>query len=305
MLLLIMQTPIGSKNSLTELKNLILISYDTIIYEYSQLLQFKIEGSEEYFGLIEQQIKKLKIFIDHLKELNIEKVENKIKSIIFINDNFENIKYPIEKIYEIRGMFSNLMSILLKIRENQISNFKKMEQTRWSENENNRVKLIEEKEKKITLVKNQINGEIQEALQELASKKQDITEHSEKITEDKKNYLSKNISEQFNNLNEKLKNRIDELNEIVNNSYREYYNRFGKLSEKIKKDYNLLKSNMTKLLFEKFYQELLKISPGVDLFDKFQVIADLYFIDVLEELNPHEIEPILEKFCEIHDNLKT
>jgi hypothetical protein len=125
MLLLIMQTPIGSKNSLTELKNLILISYDTIIYEYSQLLQFKIEGSEEYFGLIEQQIKKLKIFIDHLKELNIEKVENKIKSIIFINDNFENIKYPIEKIYEIRGMFSNLMSILLKIRENQISNFKK------------------------------------------------------------------------------------------------------------------------------------------------------------------------------------
>ncbi|MHA1249451.1 MAG: hypothetical protein ACTSRP_05620 [Candidatus Helarchaeota archaeon] len=302
---IIIQFPKNLNGPLIDLKKTILDFYFTFIGEFNQLQQFKINGTEEYFNLVESRIIELNENIDQLKNLKLDTIKSKIQLIILINENYNNVfKFLIEKIYELRGMLSTLMTIIIKIKENHFVNYKKMELVKWNEREQTRLTLIKEKEARLLRLKNLINNDIKEALQDLENKKKEINNFSNKIIEEKKKYLTEKFTAQFNLLTENGMKMIESFNKMVNDSFFRYISQFEELNKKIRNNYNLLKSELARLSFEKFYQDLMKMDPMNKFSEQFYLIADLFFIDLIEDLDSHDLIPILERICRIHDNIE-
>ncbi|MHA1755683.1 MAG: hypothetical protein ACTSVV_02855 [Promethearchaeota archaeon] len=131
---------------------------------------------------------------------------------------------------------------------------------------------------------------------ELTEKMQKLFQNNELELEQKK--------EEFNIfLKEKMKNS----EQLVNQFYSSYFKCFEELDNRLKEHYNKLQSKLTQLFFERFYAELTKnvdyTSFDHEFIRNFIFIADLFFIDIIQENDKDKKEYILNKLCQIHKNL--
>jgi len=294
-----------SNDCVIPIKNWINLSFQSIKEDYHQLLQFKIQGMDNYFTIIEQEIENMNNSVSKFNSLikkNLLK-NNWLEIVLFINYNYKAIKDIIFKIYSSRGMLITLMSILLKIRENQIINLKKSEAIQQKQVELERLNIITKKEEKLSELNNQIQNEITQKLEAFENRKDEIEKSSILVINQYKNDFISTIQSNFETLNDSWNNKTKSFNEKINNVYNSNNQRIEDLNQELKENFSRLKSKITELFFEKLYQELTNEASEKTSFDKFLFVADLFFDDFIKMSDKSQLKYVLENLCQIHESI--
>ncbi|MHA1767810.1 MAG: hypothetical protein ACTSVK_16315 [Promethearchaeota archaeon] len=277
-----------------------------IFNELDYLKKFKTDSINKYFINLEDQLNILLQNSSDLEERFINFCRENItlyRVSYFLKNDISSIESIIGQIYKIRGKISVLMSIILKIREIHtiqfVDNFQK--KNRMLEEE--RLKLISDKEKKFKELKNDFKETIIKLQEDFKTLIQDSFSKIEQF----KSKIETFLSQEYSLKKEEILNKIKSDFEIIEQKYNKYYIKFNDLNKEIKNNYSLLQSKLTQLFFEKFYQEITKkidyTKYDKEFIENFLFIADLFLIDLRQDLNEEMQEKILNKLCQIHNNL--
>ncbi|MGQ4876075.1 MAG: hypothetical protein ACP6IY_18575 [Promethearchaeia archaeon] len=310
---------IPEKKTILLLKKWFISEVNNLIKDFEFLQSYKLKEILDYFIAINENIAQLLGNLNNFNNLLIFSNENINLSDFnaFLVNNINLIRVIISEIYQIRGNLINTYSIILKIRENKIIQLRKLDEIQKNELEKERLEIINQKELKF---KNIINS----AQKEIDFMKNMILEFKEELNREYENYLNNtneltekmqkllqsneiNLEQKKEEFNSFLKEKMKDSEQLVNQFYTSYFKRFEKLDNKLKEHYNKLQSKLTQLFFERFYVELTKnidyTSFDHEFIRNFIFIADLFFIDIIQENDKDKKEYILNKLCQIHKNL--
>ncbi|MHA1335060.1 MAG: hypothetical protein ACTSPW_04830 [Promethearchaeota archaeon] len=310
---------IPEKKTILLLKKWFISEVNNLIKDFEFLKSYKLKETLDYFRIIDENIAQLLENLNNFNNLLIfsKEIINLSSFNIFIVNNINLIRSIISEIYLIRGNLINTYSIILKIRENKIIQLRKLDEIQKNEFEKKRLEIINQKELKF---KNIINS----AQKEMDIIKDKILEFKEELNKEYENYLNstneltEKMQKLFQNNELELEQKKEEFNiflkekmknseQLVNQFYSSYFKCFEELDNKLKEHYNKLQSKLTQLFFERFYAELTKnvdyTSFDHEFIRNFIFIADLFFIDIIQENDKDKKEYILNKLCQIHKNL--
>ncbi|MHA1283978.1 MAG: hypothetical protein ACTSQP_15890 [Promethearchaeota archaeon] len=310
---------IPEKKTILLLKKWFISEVNNLIKDFEFLKSYKLKETLDYFRIIDENIAQLLENLNNFNNLLIfsKEIINLSSFNIFIVNNINLIRSIISEIYLIRGNLINTYSIILKIRENKIIQLRKLDEIQKNEFEKKRLEIINQKELKF---KNIINS----AQKEMDIIKDKILEFKEELNKEYENYLNstneltEKMQKLFQNNELELEQKKEEFNiflkekmknseQLVNQFYSSYFKCFEELDNRLKEHYNKLQSKLTQLFFERFYAELTKnvdyTSFDHEFIRNFIFIADLFFIDIIQENDKDKKEYILNKLCQIHKNL--
>jgi len=277
-----------SENPTKKLINWVYDSNKSLNDEFNRLRQFKIEGTSNYFDIVNSYLSNLSKQLQNF-EIPISKIilnNSILNSLSSLKKNLKTIYSLIQDIYEIRGKLMNLMSLILELRKNQVLKFNQLDQIKKKEIEVERLKIIEQKETKFQTLEN--------AIEESFSKR------SKEFTE--------NIGDQFDNLGKTWNEKIFEFEQKISQVYEANYQRYGTLNDELKENYQKLQSKATSLFFEKFYQGLIQSlneERSIEkYFEEFLFVADIFFSEAIANLDRAQLPPIMEKLCLIYETMK-
>lgn len=280
--------------------NWLVESINSINQEYQRLLHFKYDDLSDYFKQIDKKLSRLKFSIEHLREIKIgeDKKGNLREFVKFLNDHFQKIKYSISKVYQLRGMISTLMSIILKLRETHIDNLTNLQQKERKDYEQELLEIWERKQEKFKILSKHLEKEIEVSLDRFKRKEKEFKENSEEIIRKKKQDFSKTVNKTFKELDSKWNKKISSYEVQLNERFEE----FEELNKGLNNKYKKLVSKLTNLSFKNYIKKSLETSGQEFTFEDFRFISNIFIKEVLE-LPKEKVVYAFDNLCSIHNKL--
>jgi hypothetical protein len=280
--------------------NWLVESINSINQEYQRLLHFKYDDLSDYFKQIDKKLSRLKFSIEHLREIKIgeDKKGNLREFVKFLNDHFQKIKYSISKVYQLRGMISTLMSIILKLRETHIDNLTNLQQKERKDYEQELLEIWERKQEKFKILSKHLEKEIEVSLDRFKRKEKEFKENSEEIIRKKKQDFSKTVNKTFKELDSKWNKKISSYEVQLNERFEE----FEELNKGLNNKYKKLVSKLTDLSFKNYIKKSLETSGQEFTFENFRFISNIFIKEVLE-LPKEKVVYAFDNLCSIHNKL--
>ncbi|MHA1996581.1 MAG: hypothetical protein ACTSU9_00590 [Promethearchaeota archaeon] len=280
--------------------------------EYDFLSQYTIDGTEQHFKIIQENITRLKNsdFLTSIPADLLNPTITRRKIFELIKSRFTAAITPITGIYTTRGMFATLSNMIIKLREIQIKNLRTHEKEQERDYYLSVIETLDAKE-------DHIKNFSEQAMSEFKEHSREFKQEFDKDIQD----MDSNVQKKFRALESTWDEKIRTFEKKISDVYDGNYQKFGKLNDELfeqkknfEKEFNQLKqsiihahetllSTSTSLFFERFYLDLLKESKDGDFFITFSYIADKYLDEIIQDEDEETIKTTFHRLCQIRGML--